>query len=71
MSHDPMCFMSEGKWDGGCQCSLIARVREDERGKFIKVDTTYMTAEQYDAMIQAIGGYVWEYEDNLEKNNES
>ena len=29
MTHDPLCYMSEGKWDGGCQCDLIARVRAD------------------------------------------
>lgn len=33
MTHDPMCYMAEGKWDGGCQCGLIARVRADERNK--------------------------------------
>ena len=31
MTHDPLCYMAEGKWDGGCQCPLIARVRADER----------------------------------------
>ena len=31
MTHDPLCYMAEGKWDGGCQCALIARVRADER----------------------------------------
>jgi len=30
-AHDPLCYMAEGKWDGGCQCGLIARVRADER----------------------------------------
>ena len=29
MNHDPLCYMAEGKWDGGCQCALIARVRAD------------------------------------------
>lgn len=28
--HDPLCYMAEGKWDGGCQCSLIAKVRADQ-----------------------------------------
>ena len=31
MDHDPLCYMSEGKWDGGCQCDLIRKVRADER----------------------------------------
>lgn len=29
--HDPLCYMAQGKWDGGCQCALIARVRADQR----------------------------------------
>lgn len=29
MTHDPLCYMAEGKWGGGCQCPLIARVRAD------------------------------------------
>ena len=37
MTHDPLCYMAEGKWDGGCQCSLIARVRADERQRIIGV----------------------------------
>ena len=31
MNHDPMCPYE--KWQDDCQCDLIARVREDERGK--------------------------------------
>lgn len=34
MSHDPMCFQSQGKWDGGCQCELINKVRVDERSRW-------------------------------------
>ena len=33
MTHDPLCYMHEGKWDGGCQCTLIVKVRADEREK--------------------------------------
>lgn len=34
MTHDPLCYMTEGKWDGGCQCTLIAKVRDDERSRW-------------------------------------
>jgi len=30
MTHDPLCYHAEGKWDGGCQCELIAKVRADQ-----------------------------------------
>lgn len=36
-THDPLCYMAEGKWDGGCQCALIARVRADEKAKWTHV----------------------------------
>ena len=26
MTHDSLCFQSQGKWDGGCQCHVIAKV---------------------------------------------
>ena len=29
--HDPLCYIAEGKWDGGCNCDFIAKVRADER----------------------------------------
>lgn len=34
-THDSLCHMSEGKWDGGCQCDVIAKVRADERAKIL------------------------------------
>ena len=37
--HDPLCYMSEGKWDGGCRCLLIARVRADERERAVQRTT--------------------------------
>ena len=59
MTHDPMCPQYDC-WLEGCtvcdECALIARVREDERSKFVSVDTTYMPIEQYDAMMKALGG---------------
>ena len=30
-SHDEFCNQSVGKWDGGCQCKVIAEIRADER----------------------------------------
>ena len=38
MTHDPLCYMAEGKWDGGCQCPLIAKVRENERARWHGAD---------------------------------
>jgi len=38
VTHDPLCFQSQGKWDGGCQCDLIAKVRADERAKYVLPD---------------------------------
>ena len=35
MTHDPLCYMYEGKWDGGCQCTLIVKVRTDEKAKWV------------------------------------
>lgn len=54
-NHDPMCsFQVPTSY---CkECDLIAKVREDERSKFVSVDTTYMPAEQYDAMMKALDG---------------
>lgn len=31
MTHDPLCYMAQGKWGGGCHCGLIAKVRADQR----------------------------------------
>ena len=45
MNHDPLCYMAEGKWDGGCQCPLIARVRDDER--WATVEGAVFVASQY------------------------
>jgi hypothetical protein len=42
MTHDPLCFQSQGKWDGGCQCDLIARVRADERAQVVRDVTDEM-----------------------------
>lgn len=56
MTHDPLCHVTWMDSSVCAQCRLIARVREDERGKFIQVDTTYMPAEQYDAMMKALEG---------------
>jgi hypothetical protein len=35
MTHDPLCDHSTGSLDGGCECSLIAKVRADERKRVI------------------------------------
>lgn len=29
MTHDQLCYTAQGKWDGGCQCDLIDKVRAD------------------------------------------
>lgn len=29
--HDAFCDQAEGRWDGGCQCEFLAKVRADER----------------------------------------
>lgn len=53
MNHDPLCYMSEGKWDGGCQCDLIARVRKDER---VRLNTPWWSSEYH-------RGYAQGYDD--------
>jgi hypothetical protein len=37
MTHDPLCFQSQGKWDGGCQCDFIARVRADQDSRWVDI----------------------------------
>lgn len=34
--HDPFCHQSEGRWDGGCDCDLIDRVRKDQMERDIE-----------------------------------
>ena len=34
VTHDPLCNI----WDGGCDCDLIAKVRADERAKYVLPD---------------------------------
>lgn len=29
--HDAFCNQAMGRWDGGCQCEFLAKVRADER----------------------------------------
>ena len=33
--HDPLCYIAEGKWDGGCNCDFIAKGRADERQRIL------------------------------------
>ena len=47
MTHDPLCYMVEGKWDGGCQCTLIAKVRDAERVR--TVEGAVVIASQFGA----------------------
>lgn len=58
MTHDPLCttVLNTEMNEVFCNCDVIARVREDERSKFVSVDTTYMPAEQFDAMMKALDG---------------
>lgn len=35
--HDEFCDQAVGRWDGGCQCEFLARVRFDERQRIIGV----------------------------------
>lgn len=35
--HDALCPQSEGKWDGGCQCDLIAKVRADQNSTWVQI----------------------------------
>jgi|LakMenEpi03Aug12_release.lakeMendotaPanAssembly.Ray.scaffolds.fasta_scaffold1079057_1 hypothetical protein len=37
MNHDEFCNQSVGRWDGGCQCAIIAQVRASERTYIISV----------------------------------
>lgn len=43
--HDPLCYISEGKWGGGCNCDFIAKVRADER--WATVESAVFVASQY------------------------
>lgn len=49
MDHDPLCYMAEGKWDGGCQCDLIAKIRVDQDRRNAAAELTRMAQE--DGMI--------------------
>lgn len=35
MTHDEFCNQAAGRWDGGCQCAVIAKVRKSEREKML------------------------------------
>lgn len=53
-THDPLCYMAEGKWDGGCQCPLIAKVRADERAR---QDRDAFTDIRFDGLRMAMGNF--------------
>lgn len=53
MTHDPLCYMAESKWDGGCQCDLIAKVRTDERSKDDREDDSDAADEAIQAREQS------------------
>ena len=58
MSHDPLCYMSEGKWDGGCQCELIQRIR-----------LVLLNIKQHENEIEWEQGYKAGYEDAMKDYN--
>lgn len=62
MTHDPLCYMSEGKWGGGCQCDLISRVRADTLDKAaVRVNNhamqIYLGEIKYDASWDALDAW--------------
>ena len=41
--HDAFCTQAMGRWDGGCQCEFLAKVRADERQRQVPQGVHYRT----------------------------